>query len=282
MWGLVPSASQFVIREIPVELYIALRWTISGLIFLIYVVARRRFTWPATQDFLKVIVLGVCGYGVASLGTLYGLKLGGVSNFALVSAFNPMTTSMIAMLVLKERPNPRFWIALPLSILGLLFLVFGKYELSSLSVTLSAAGLIVGAAILEAVTFTFSKRLKSKVGTLEYLAIAQLSAALVMWGLQASVLHQCVALGQLTEMGWGAAIFVSIVACVFCYAVLYWLLNHVDGHKLALFDGLHALSATLFGWWMFHEVLNRFMLVGGIFLLAGLWIGTSPPPRRQS
>ena len=33
VWGFVPSASKFVIDEIPVELYIAIRWSISGLIF---------------------------------------------------------------------------------------------------------------------------------------------------------------------------------------------------------------------------------------------------------
>lgn len=217
VWGLVPSASQYVINEIPVELYIALRWTISGLIFVGYLILSKKLKTPPTLDFMKVILLGICGYALGSFGTLYGLKLGGITNFALMGALNPMITSGVAFVILKERPQKIFFIALPLCILGLGFLVLGKHEISNLNVTLSAAALIMG-----------------------------------------------------------AAVFVSVIACVFCYAILYWLLNHMDGHRLALFDGLHVLSASFFGWALFHERLNQSMIVGGVLLVMSLVLGNLP------
>jgi len=39
VWGFDPAASKYVIDEIPVELYIALRWTISGVIFALFLAA---------------------------------------------------------------------------------------------------------------------------------------------------------------------------------------------------------------------------------------------------
>jgi len=276
VWGFVPSASQFVINEIPIELYIALRWTISGFIFTAYLVLSGKWKIPPASDVLKVFILGVCGYGLGSFGTLYGLKIGGVTNFALMGAFNPMVTSTVAFLILKERPQKVFYLALVLCVFGLALLVHGKDEVSRPSIALTAAVLIIGAAVMEALVFTFSKRLKSSVGSFEYLAIAQIGAALVMWMLQFTVFHQTTALSNLTVRGLSAAIFVSVIACVCCYAILYWLLNYIDGHRLALFDGLHTLSAALFGWILFNEPLNRFMLIGGALLIAGLVIGNLP------
>lgn len=276
VWGLVPSASKFVIDEIPVELYIAIRWSISGAIFAVYVAATKSWRPVTVKDVGGVGLLGILGYGVASVATLYGLNVGGVTNFALMGAFGPAVTAGLAILLLKERPRPLFFVALPVSVLGLLLLVVGKYQVSSLSIAGISALFIVGGEFLEALVFLSSRRYKLRMSAAQYLAVAQISAAGLMWLLQGLVFHQTASLSNLSLKGLLAALFVSVVACVFCYAVLYWLLNYIDGHRLALFDGFHALSATLFGYFLFQENLTALMILGGIFILAGLVAGNLP------
>lgn len=274
VWGLVPTASKWVIQEIPVELYISLRWTISGLIFFVFLFLKERWipTWNAATA--KVAVLGIFGYALGSFGTLYGLKIGGVANFALMAAFSPMLTTTVAMAVLKERPQKSFFFALAIALSGLLMLVFAKYSISSFSVAISAALLIMGAFFLEAIIFVYSKKLKSEFTTFQYLAISQMAAAAFMWFLQFFVFRQVGEITLLSATGWEAAIFVSVVACVLCYAVLYWLLNYVDGHKLSLFDGIHMLSAVSCGVIFFGDQLSPPMILGGILLLCGLVLGS--------
>ncbi|MFN7906245.1 MAG: DMT family transporter [Pseudobdellovibrionaceae bacterium] len=276
IWGLVPSASKFVIDEIPIELYIAIRWTIAGTIFTLFVLLMKSWRPISLRSFSLVSMLGILGYGLASLATLYGLKIGGVTNFALMGALSPAITSFIAILLLKERPQRLFFIALPLSIAGLLILVIGKYQISSVSVAGASAACIIGGAILEALVFVFSKKFKTQMTTTQYLATAQMAAATLMWILQLTVFHQIDSIALLTARGLTAAIFVSVVACVLCYAVLYWLLNFIDGHRLSLFDGFHALSATMFAYIFFQEKLTPLMLVGGTLILFGLVVGNLP------
>jgi drug/metabolite transporter (DMT)-like permease len=276
VWGLVPSASKFVIDEIPVELYIAIRWTISGFIFGLFLLFTRSWTRVSYKTVGAVSLLGILGYGFASLGTLYGLKIGGVTNFALMGALSPAITSAIAILILKERPQRLFFLALPMSILGLLLLVIGKYQVSSFSVAgLSCIYIVIGY-LLEAFVFVFSKKFKSEMSAVQYLTIAQLSTAIFMWILQFTSFRQVASLHQLTTKGLLSAAFVSVVAYVLCYAVLYWLLNYIDGHRLALFDGFHTLSATIFGFFIFREELKPLMLVGGFLILSGLLVGNLP------
>ena len=110
----------------------------------------------------------------------------------------------------------------------------------------------------------------------QYLAIAQLATAFFLWLSQITVLHQVSQISNLTTQGFLAAMFVSVIACVLCYSVLYWLLTHVDGHKLALFDGVHALSAMGFGILFFGEKITALVGIAGLLILAGLLLGNYP------
>lgn len=276
VWGVVPSASQMVIKEIPVELYIALRWTISGLIFALFLGWRRPRKAIPHRTLGWVAFFGILGYGVGSMGMLYGLRWGGVVHFALMGALNPLLTSIVAITLLKERPQRGFFFALPLCLLGLSLLVFGRYELSSWQLSVGSSLILMGAALLEALVFALSQKWKSHLTSNEYLATTQLATAAFMWTLQFSYFHQTAELSRLSAEGWAAALFVSIVACVLCYGILYWLLNFVEGHRLALFDGLHTISATIFGMWFFQEPLNSTLLLGGSLMLLGLVAGQIP------
>lgn len=276
VWGLVPSASKLVIDEIPVELYISLRWSISGAIFLLILIFSKSLPPLRLQGVFAVGLLGIGGYALASFGTLYGLKIGGVTNFALMGALSPIVTSSLAILVLREKPSWLFYISLPFCVLGLLLLVIGKHQISSWHVAIASSALILSANVLEAIVFVFSRRLKAQFTAVQYLAVAQISAAVFMWGLQLGLLRQTSAITQLSLQGWAAALFVSVVACVLCYLLLYWLLNFIDGHRLALFDGLHTLSACFFGIVFFNEPWNTMMIMGGALILAGLVLGNLP------
>lgn len=282
VWGVVPSASKYVIDEIPVELYIAIRWTISGAIFFSLLFARRMWKPISFRAGFAVSVLGVLGYGVASLGTLYGLKIGGVANFALMAAFSPIVTSLVAIVALKERPHRYFYVALSAAVVGLSLLVLGKYQVSSWSVAGFSALLILIAFLLEAFVFVGSKRYKDRMHVVQYLAIAQVSAAAWMWILQFVSFKQVPALTNLTSTGMGAVVFVSVVACVLCYGILYWLLNYIDGHRLALFDGFHTLSAALFGYLLFGDPMCPLMIFGGLLILIGLVVGNLPARERET
>ncbi len=279
VWGLVPSASKYVIDEIPVELYITLRWSISGAVFLLYLLLLGQWKKIALQNLKHVMLLGIFGYGVASFGTLYGLKTGGVTNFALISAVSPIILSLMSILILKERPQKLFLLILPLSFFGLLLVVLGKYQISNFNIAGLSALMVVGAYILEALIFVRSKKYQNMMPLPQYLAISQLSAAGIMWCMQGVYFRQVPDIFQLSLRGWGALIFVAIVACVFCYAVLYWLLNYIEGHRLAIFDGLHVISAAICGIVLFGEKLNSEMMIGGGLILGAILLMAAQKPK---
>src|SRR5688500_1104228 len=92
VWSLTPSASNIVIQYLSVGTYAALRYSISGLLFLAFALWRDRRLRFRARDLPALAGLGVVTYGLSSLGTLHGLKLGGVVNFALASGLNATIT----------------------------------------------------------------------------------------------------------------------------------------------------------------------------------------------
>src|SRR5687767_9585969 len=88
VWGLSPSASRLVLEYLPVEFYIAIRFSISGVLFGLVSWSRNREFRFRARDLPKLAGLGIVTYAFASLGILYALKLGGVLNFSFASSFN--------------------------------------------------------------------------------------------------------------------------------------------------------------------------------------------------
>ncbi len=276
LWSATPSFSNHVIHYLPVEWYIAIRWTLSGSILL--VLARvKGFRPPTLSEILRLAPIGVLGYAIASYGTLYGLKWGGVVTFALLSAVNPVLQSGFSIVMLKEKPKPLFSVAASLCVLGLVFLVLGKYRLSDARVTFAATSAVFLAYACEGIAFVGSKRFRNSLCLPYYLAITELAAALFAWitiPFQSSAVPHWRALPISL---WAAVLFVSVVSCVICYGTHYWLLTRIEGHRLALFESLHSVFAAVLGFFLFHERLHPAMFLGGALLVAGLYLNTSAP-----
>lgn len=266
IWGLTPSASHAVLEFLPVETYSAIRYSISGLIFLAYTVRIQGRFMLRRADIPAIALIGVLAYAINSLGTLYGLRLGGVLNFALASSCNTVIMALVAIVVLRERFDRWLVAACALSLGGGVFLALGKYALSGFEVAFGSLALILIAYVLEAFGFVFSKKLRERVPLTEYLTVAQLAAGAFMWFLCFTKGQSPAAVFALPTHALASLAFVCLVSCCLCYFLLYWLLNFMEGSRLAFFDCFHTLSAAAFGVIFFDDPLNAKMLLGGILL----------------
>lgn len=271
LWAFTPTASGLVIREIPIELFAALRWTISGCVFLLIALIKGYSFDFNPKMLFYYFILGVLGYGLTSLGVLYSLKIGGVVNFSLLSSLKPMISALVAIAILREVVDKSYWKALLFCVGGLLVIVVGKFQLSGISSAFLSTFLIIASNFCEPLPFVFSKKFQFRQSLFGYLAILQLSAAFFLWIIQLFYFKQTASLSQATTIALSSLIFVSIVSCVICYAIWYWLLRHVDGHRLAIFDGIHALFSSILGALFFGEIANTSMVLGGLMLVAALY-----------
>ena len=283
VWGFTPSASKIILESLPVELYIALRFTISAVVFLLFSLVKYGPVRLPKGTLYKLAPVGIMTYAFSSLGALYGLKLGGVLNFSLASSMNAVVTSAVALVLLKEKAHPYFKLAALLSVVGAVILFVGKSGTSNFQIAAGSLFLIWFSYGFEAVGFAFSKRTKDQMPLTVYMALVQLAGSLFMWGMVAVGTQGGFAkLLAMPQMGWLALAYVSLIACCACYFVLYWLLNHIEGHRLAFFDCFHTGMSALLGVVLFHDAVNNLMIGGGILLVASTSLIALPASPKKT
>jgi drug/metabolite transporter (DMT)-like permease len=267
----VPSASKLVLNNFPVEPYIALRWTISALIFgLLLFIRKEKCNW-SLRLIAKISALGLGGYVLASLGTLYAVKIGGVSFFGLLTLLSPLIVVALSPLVLNERIHRNTWFALAMAIVGIIIMVNGKFVVSSLFSAIAATLLVLMAYTFDTLTLLYSKPFRSQVSLIQYLFVAQSAAAIVMWVASLMMYSPVEMLPSQSEV-WAAILYVAVVSCVGIFFVWYWLLKHLQGQQLGVLQYFHGIAAAGLGALLFDEAITLQMLVGSLVLFASILI----------
>ena len=267
----IPSASKLVLDSFAVEPYIALRWSISAATFgILLIVTRVPCVWEP-RLIARVAALGLGGYVFASLGTLYAVKIGGVSFFGLLTLLSPLTVVALSTIVLKERIRRHTWIALGLALAGLSLMITGKNEVSSWLSAVTAAALVIAAYTSDSLTFLYSKPFQARISLVQYLFVGQATAAISMW-LLSSTIYPPEQLLPPTREVWAAVVYVASVSCVGIYFVWYWLLKHLQGQQLGVLQYLHGMAAAVWGVVIFDEQLTAPMIVVSVLLLMGILI----------
>jgi drug/metabolite transporter (DMT)-like permease len=266
IWGLTPSASRVVLESLSVDVFVALRFSISALIFCTLLLVKRTWKPLRLKTFVQLAVIGIFTFGIASFLTLTGLKMGGVVNFALASSMSPLLVGFLSHFVLKERLTKWFFASLPFYGIGILFLAYGKGVLSGSSIAWTSLLVITSAYLCEGIGFIFSKKVSASVPLLQYMAILQFFGSAFAWGVVIWSGHE-IHLESLHSVQWLSLTFVSTISCCLLFLSWYWLLHFIQAHRLGFFEAFHVLSAALFGYILFNEPWNYWMVCGGGLLL---------------
>lgn len=271
----MPSASKIVLQSMPLEFYVALRWTLSAAVFCVLMGWKKQFVSLKVSENLKIALLGVFGYTIASYGTLGGLQLGGVTFFALLSLSSPFLIVALSLFKFREKFSYRLGIALLLAIGGIAITMKGKSLTLDFTTVVKASFFILGAYTLEGLVFLKSGELKSRVPLLHYLFVAQLGAAVVAW-LIVVAKGGAVSIQDIHWHSWLAALYVTLFACVFCYLCWYWLLNYLPGKSLAFFQYIEGIFAAFLGVLLFQEQMPFTMLMASVLFLLSIVFALEP------
>lgn len=120
-WAAVYSAYKVIGHHLPTGGIVTLRFGLAGLCLL--------FAWPwlpapapRGKDLAVTCLMGLVLYVVGQRLQVYGNQLGMAGNSAVLTAFEPLITSLAAALFLKEHIGPRRWVGFALGLCGVALL----------------------------------------------------------------------------------------------------------------------------------------------------------------
>ena len=228
-----------------------------GLIFLIPVMLRMRWR-SLSRENLGVYSLRGLAHGAAVMLWFFAMARIPLAEVTAIGFTTPIFTTIGAMLIFHEKLRARRIMAIVIGFLGMLIILRPGFE----SIEIGSLAQLVAAPCF-AISFLFTKRLTRTENASEILlmlsifcTLALLPGALLYWRTPTPV-----------ELGW-----LALVA-VFATAGHYAMTRAIAYAPLSVTQPISFLQlvwAIVFGYWLFDEVPDIWVCVGGVLIIAAI------------
>jgi drug/metabolite transporter (DMT)-like permease len=275
LWACSYVAAKFALRDISVDIMLALRMTISAIVLLPLLIVMRKQLNLTRRDIPQLVVLAVVGCVINKLLEYGGLSLTTASDVALLITSESIFTAALSWLLLHERFKPLTSIALLLGLFGVYLIVERSFipNIPAGGGALRIIGdlLVVLALIFEAFYTVRGKAMLTKHPPL-LITAASIVGSVVFWIPLAGgeiLLHGWHPLDLAAWLGIG---WLALMSTVIAYLAWFKGLARVDGSAAASTLFIQPLLGTLLAILLLHDQLLPTTVMGGILIVISVYL----------
>lgn len=241
----------------------ALRFLVAGIIMALFVIIFRRPHPKVKGDWMKMVLIGAF-QTAGVMGCIFlSLRTISAGESSILTFTNPLLVVIFATVFLKSSYKLYQWIGVLFGLLGVSITMGAQIEFK--------IGIIFG--IFSAVFWAISTLLVNKWGV--NFDTWVLSAYQMLFG--GLLLLVCSFLLEKTKFiinGHSVLIlfWLSVMSSIVQFAVWYYLLQKGDPGKTSSYLFLAPLFGVLTGWLLLGEKLYTSLIVGGIFIISGIYL----------
>ncbi len=108
-----------------------------------------------------------------------------------------------------------------------------------------------------------------RIGMLSNIAAAVMALPVALWQIHA--LANAGRLGMIGIQGWGAVIYMGVLASAVSYLLYFWVLRYMTPARLGAVSYLQPVGATLLALVLLGEPITRRVALGGLLVIAGVY-----------
>jgi drug/metabolite transporter (DMT)-like permease len=262
------TAVKIAVDSVPPILFAATRFTLAGLLLLLFVPFLGRENRLRREDILPVLGLGIVGITLTQTVFTVGVSLTTAANTALVYSTAPVWGMLLGFVLGLERPRFAGVLGIGLSLIGVGFIVYGGLDFAGTS-------LVGDALILAAAVFWGSYTVLSLSLLDRYSPLALAAYAMTLGGLAAFPLAALVPggfdVGPLDGLTWGAA-YSTLCSSAFGFAAWGWGVSHVGANRVLIYQYLVTLTGVTTGIVLLGEDFGPGQLIGAAVIICGVYL----------
>lgn len=251
----------------------AIRFTIAGLIFVIWILAKKKKLPRGDKNFyftlLLVSLTGIVFYN----SILYlGLRYTSVINGTIINSFNPIPTILLAVIILKEKINWSNISGALLSIVGV-FLIMSSGSLTTISKFSMGDIIILLNTFVWALFSVLGKKVMKVMSPLETIAFTTLMGLPFLWVISSLELHA----NQVNSLPGSAIamlVFLGIFASFLAFIWWYKGIQDFGASGAAIFYNLIPLYVLIISSVFLKEPIYSYQIIGGGLIIAGVLLST--------
>ena len=252
----------------------ATRFTIATLLLALWAARRGGLVRPSRRDLPLVLALGATAVAGYNALFLYGLELAPATDGAIiVPGLAPVFTVLIAWPVLGERIGPRGMAGLLLAFAGLV-LVIGPTGGVDGDRLLGALLFVAGAACW-GVYSVLGKSATARFGAVTATLYATTTGALLLLPLAIAESGWSQLAGA-DGSAWASMLYLAVFGTVLAFVLFYEGVSRIGSSRAAAFALLIPIFGVVASVLILGESVGSGTLVGGIAIVAGLWLVQQP------
>ena len=275
IWGSQYVVSKYALAVMPPLTVLLCRYIVS--VSCLFIISRATGCLkPVKKGHWKYfLVIGVLGYFVSIGCQLLGTSLLDASLASLINAMNPITISILAALILKEKIGKRNVLSIALSVAGV-YIILGVG-----SGNISPAGVL---ASLGSVTFwslasVFIRRISAEYDPVQISLYGMVLAFLC--SVPAAGIELAIKPCSITPAAIASCLYLGIAGTAIAHTFWNKSIKILNASTCSMWYPLQPLVSALLGIVLLVEALTPQFLTGGILICAGVLITVAVKPERK-
>lgn len=276
MWGGTWIAGRIIAQELSAPLAVAsLRFVVAGLVVAgVMLVAGGGIPLPQNgREWGLVWALGFFGIFLYGLCFFFGLQHISAGRGALVVALNPVVIVLLAWLAGKESMNPRKALGSIIALVGCLTVIGNGDPLALLQGEVGIGEWLILGCVASWAAYTFiGWRATDRFSALATTFYGSLTGAILL-GI-AALIHGDIDPAAWSWRVWNSMLFLAIFGTAVAYTWFTAAVQQLGAGHASVFINLVPVFAVLQAAVLLDERLGLPVLVGGLLVIAGVWLTT--------
>jgi drug/metabolite transporter (DMT)-like permease len=283
IWGGTFVAGRFLADSLSPLFAASLRFLLASAALLLFLLlARVPLSRPSLRQWLQLALLGFFGIFFYNLCFFYGLHYINASRASLIVALNPAVIGLASWWLFKERLSRAKVFGIGICIAGASVVIASRNPqlLAGNADAWIGDLLIFGCVLGWGIYSLFSKDLNQSLGPVQTVTYSILLGTAMLWVTSAVRAELSVsALLSLGPQQWLSLIYLGVLGSALAYIGYYDGIRQIGATRSGVFIALNPLTAVILGAVLLGEPLTLAMCLGGVLILAGIFLCNKPLAR---
>jgi len=191
-----------------------------------------------------------------------------IANSVVLVTLTPVWLAVWAVVALRQPPGRRTWLAVGLALAGSIVMGSGSARVGL--ETLFGDGLALAGGILFVGFLLLAEAARRTIGIVAFVTLVYSGAAILLW---AAVFALDLPLVGLSLETYLAFIGLGLVSQIIGHTGFNWAVRAISPMVLALLFLTEPILSTALGWFYFGEGFARETAIGGVLILAAVYLG---------
>jgi drug/metabolite transporter (DMT)-like permease len=271
-WGINFSVVKFALTDFHPLGFTVVRFALAALFLFAVMLVGRQSLSIERRDYAAIARLGFIGITLYNIFFMYGLRYTTAANSALLISLSPLFGALMSAVSGGERLTARIGAGLGLATAGVILILRSHHGAPGFSTSGLAGDLLTLCATITWALYTITaKPLLEKYPAVKVTAYAMAAGSILLLPLGlAGLLSQ--PWTAISGLSWSAMAFAAFIAAGVAYVLWYRGVQQIGVTRTMVYHYVMPFAAVLFAALALGEKITALQIVGGVAILAGVYL----------